>query len=254
MPQPSHATSRRRFPPASCGLCHSTATRACRGAMQDMCRWHGDLLTATRTVEGSRPGWADWRLCSHSRFRLSRPRGGTLRVIRSQLGRAGPALVYKATQLADVTPAQFWSGPEHQATPASPRTPPAPTAPPPAASAPPTIPSSLSSWASTPKRTGRSASTRSSSCPGTGSPATRSARPAPRCAGTASSTDQIRGLPMVSRPARRRQEDPRTPPPRRVPTPSMFSCPRNWPRPQPGSPDLSPQPSYSACSSSTAYR
>ena len=41
-------------------------------------------------------------------------------MIRSQLGRAGLALVDKATRLAGVTPAQFWSGPEHQATPASP--------------------------------------------------------------------------------------------------------------------------------------
>jgi hypothetical protein len=49
------------------------------------------------------------------------PRGGTLRVIRSQLGRADSALVDKAARLAGVTPAQFWSGPEHQATPASPR-------------------------------------------------------------------------------------------------------------------------------------
>jgi hypothetical protein len=44
------------------------------------------------------------------------PRGGTLRVIRSQLGRADPALVDKAAQLADVTPSQFWSGPPPQAT------------------------------------------------------------------------------------------------------------------------------------------
>jgi hypothetical protein len=44
------------------------------------------------------------------------PRGGTLRVIRSQLGRADPALVDKAARLAGVTPAQFWSGPQQQAT------------------------------------------------------------------------------------------------------------------------------------------
>ena len=49
------------------------------------------------------------------------PRGGTLRVIRSQLGRADPALVDKAARLAGITPAQFWSGPEHHASPASPR-------------------------------------------------------------------------------------------------------------------------------------
>lgn len=39
------------------------------------------------------------------------PRGGTLRVIRSQLGRADPELVDKAARLAGVTPAQFWAGP-----------------------------------------------------------------------------------------------------------------------------------------------
>jgi len=46
------------------------------------------------------------------------PRGGTLRVLRSQLGRADPALVDKAARLVGVTPAQFWSGPEPCATPA----------------------------------------------------------------------------------------------------------------------------------------
>jgi len=40
------------------------------------------------------------------------PRGGTLRVIRSQLGRADLALAEKAARLASVTPAQFWAGPE----------------------------------------------------------------------------------------------------------------------------------------------
>jgi hypothetical protein len=48
------------------------------------------------------------------------PRGGTLRVIRSQLGRADPSLVEKAARLAGVTPDQFWSGPERPAIPASP--------------------------------------------------------------------------------------------------------------------------------------
>ena len=48
------------------------------------------------------------------------PRGGTLRVIRSQLGRADPALVDKAAQLAGVTPTQFWSGPQPPATPPPP--------------------------------------------------------------------------------------------------------------------------------------
>jgi hypothetical protein len=45
------------------------------------------------------------------------PRGGTLRVIRSQLGRADPALAEKAARLVGVTPEQFWSGPERQAIP-----------------------------------------------------------------------------------------------------------------------------------------
>jgi hypothetical protein len=49
------------------------------------------------------------------------PRGGTLRVIRSQLGRADPALVDKAARLAGVTPAQFWAGPQPQAGPARPQ-------------------------------------------------------------------------------------------------------------------------------------
>jgi hypothetical protein len=40
------------------------------------------------------------------------PHGGTLRVIRSRLGRADPALADKAARLAGVTPAQFWAGPE----------------------------------------------------------------------------------------------------------------------------------------------
>jgi hypothetical protein len=40
------------------------------------------------------------------------PHGGTLRVIRSQLGRADPALVDKAARLAGITPAQFWAGPQ----------------------------------------------------------------------------------------------------------------------------------------------
>jgi hypothetical protein len=47
------------------------------------------------------------------------PRGGTLRVIRSQLGRADPALVDKAARLVGVTPEQFWSGPEQHASPAA---------------------------------------------------------------------------------------------------------------------------------------
>jgi hypothetical protein len=49
------------------------------------------------------------------------PHGGTLRVIRSQLGRADPALVEKAARLAGVTPGQFWSGPHRHATPLAPR-------------------------------------------------------------------------------------------------------------------------------------
>jgi hypothetical protein len=43
------------------------------------------------------------------------PHGGTLRVVRSQLGRADPALADKAARLAGVTSAQFWAGPPAQA-------------------------------------------------------------------------------------------------------------------------------------------
>src|SRR5437899_10999051 len=46
----------------------------------------------------------------HSVFRG--PRGGTLRVLRSQQGRADPGTVEKAARLAGITPAQFWAGPE----------------------------------------------------------------------------------------------------------------------------------------------
>jgi hypothetical protein len=49
------------------------------------------------------------------------PRGGTLRVIRSQLGRADPALVEKAARLAGVTPEQFWCGPQRHTTPLPPQ-------------------------------------------------------------------------------------------------------------------------------------
>jgi hypothetical protein len=40
------------------------------------------------------------------------PHGGTLRVIRSELGRADPSQAEKAARLAGVTTAQFWAGPE----------------------------------------------------------------------------------------------------------------------------------------------
>ena len=49
------------------------------------------------------------------------PHGGTLRVIRSQLGRADPALVDKAARLAGITPAQLWAGPQAPAASAPPR-------------------------------------------------------------------------------------------------------------------------------------
>jgi hypothetical protein len=48
------------------------------------------------------------------------PGGGTLRVLRSQLGRADPGTVEKAARLAGVTPAQFWAGPEPEPAPAPP--------------------------------------------------------------------------------------------------------------------------------------
>jgi hypothetical protein len=49
------------------------------------------------------------------------PKGGTVRVIRSQLGRADTVAADKAARLAGVTAAQFWAGPPqpgHQAQPA----------------------------------------------------------------------------------------------------------------------------------------
>lgn len=49
------------------------------------------------------------------------PRGGTLRVIRSQLGRVDPGLVGKAARLIGITPAQFWAGPQPHAMPATPK-------------------------------------------------------------------------------------------------------------------------------------
>jgi hypothetical protein len=39
------------------------------------------------------------------------PHGGTLRVLRSELGRADPAVAEKAARLTGVTTAQFWAGP-----------------------------------------------------------------------------------------------------------------------------------------------
>ena len=49
------------------------------------------------------------------------PKGGSVRVIRSQLGRADTVTADKAARLAGVTAAQFWAGPPqpgHQAQPA----------------------------------------------------------------------------------------------------------------------------------------
>ena len=49
------------------------------------------------------------------------PKGGTVRVIRSQLGRANTVAADKAARLAGVTAAQFWAGPPqpgHHAQPA----------------------------------------------------------------------------------------------------------------------------------------
>ena len=45
---------------------YSTATHACAGAMQDVCRWHGDLLTATMPMDGILSKMCRPRLCSHS--------------------------------------------------------------------------------------------------------------------------------------------------------------------------------------------
>jgi hypothetical protein len=44
------------------------------------------------------------------------PRGGTLRVVRSLLGRADPALVEKAARLLSITTEQFWAGPNAAST------------------------------------------------------------------------------------------------------------------------------------------
>lgn len=46
------------------------------------------------------------------------PRGGTLRVLRSGLGRADPATAAKAARLAGVTIGEFWAGPQAAAVPA----------------------------------------------------------------------------------------------------------------------------------------
>ena len=79
--------------------------------MQDMCRWHGDLFNRHQDGGGDLVQDGQTGACAAiagSGFRG--PRGGTLRVIRSQLGRADPARMDKAARLAGVTPAQFWSG------------------------------------------------------------------------------------------------------------------------------------------------
>jgi hypothetical protein len=49
------------------------------------------------------------------------PHGGTLRVLRSRLGRTDPGLAAKAARLAGVTPVQFWAGPEPAPEPAQDR-------------------------------------------------------------------------------------------------------------------------------------
>jgi hypothetical protein len=184
------------------------------------------------------------------------PRGGTLRVIRSQLGRVDPGLVGKAARLAGTTPAQFWAGPQHHAMP---------------------VP---------PKDTGRAG--------GTSSRRKRTAHDsgislvlaihaeADRPLGfdqvvelsgnrvtraqvsTASSSlcrdgqlDRIRSGVYSGHQASAPLSG-RSPPaaalPKRSPTPSMRSCPRSRPRPQAASPEICPSPSCSASSSRTASR
>jgi hypothetical protein len=53
----------------------------------------------------------------HSVFRA--PRGGRVRVIRSMLGRADPALVDKAARLVGVSVDEFWAGPQGATEPAA---------------------------------------------------------------------------------------------------------------------------------------
>ena len=93
------------------------------------------------------------------------PKGGTVRVIRSQLGRADTVAADKAARLAGVTAAQFWAGPPqpgHQAqAPAPPRRRGGGRAAPGTVSPP-------WCWPSTRRWTGRWGWTRLSSCPGTG--------------------------------------------------------------------------------------
>jgi hypothetical protein len=185
------------------------------------------------------------------------PRGGTLRVIRSQLGRADPDLVEKAVRLAGVTPAQFWSGPEHDATPV----------PPPDTPRAASIPSRrkrathdsvislvLAIHAEADRPLGFDQVVQLS-----GNRVTRAQ------VSTASSSlcrdghlDRIRsGVYQWSagqRAAARKIPAPRHPATPPLPSPSTPSCPPNRPRPQPTSPDTSPQPSYSASCSPTASR
>ena len=164
------------------------------------------------------------------------PRGGTLRVIRSQLGRADPALVEKAARLAGVTPAQFWSGPQPQAAPA----PPPDTA---------RAGRGLPAQARGPRQRHlpRPGDTRRSGPAARLRPGCRAVRqpgdPRPGEHGQLRALprrparpDQVRGVPVVSRPARRRPAGPRTPPPRRHPPPAGSPAPGAGPGPQPASP------------------
>jgi hypothetical protein len=142
------------------------------------------------------------------------PHGGTLRVIRSQLGRADPALTGKAARLAGVTPAQFWDGPQAAATP--------PTGRP----GRPWLPAQARGprqrhlpGPGDPRRNRPAARLR----PGRG-PVPKPGHPRPgqrgqfrAVPGRPARPDQSRGLPVVSRPARHRPAHPRSPPPCRCP-------------------------------------
>jgi len=96
--EPSHTTSRRRFPLRAVAFCYSTTTRAYAGAIRDVCRWHGDLLTATQDGGPMRLVWhvTDW--CC-----LLRPATGCTEVVdQRRRNRAGDGNRTRLTSLEGV--------------------------------------------------------------------------------------------------------------------------------------------------------